>query len=136
MPGQSGCSPLMRTPPSARWSVPSDTAAFLYDEADFRVGGRDGFRCGSKQNPQYRGVTTYHGIAPNERIVWSETVENAGERLFVGLMTVTFEPAGPEAARTKLRLTAQVVSFAGEGMVENTRIGNNAALDNLTRSMR
>jgi hypothetical protein len=39
-----------------RWGAPSDKTAFIYDEADFREGGKDVFRCGTKSNPQYLGV--------------------------------------------------------------------------------
>ncbi len=53
----------------AQWGVPSEKAALVYDRADFREGGEDVFRCGPKENPQYRGVTTYLDIVPNERVV-------------------------------------------------------------------
>src|ERR1700730_6633756 len=36
--------PVART----EWGAPSDTAVVIYDEADFREGGQDRFRCGSK----------------------------------------------------------------------------------------
>ena len=58
----------------ARWSAPSDTAVLIYDEADFRAGGRDIFRCGAKNDPRYRGETHYCDIVPNRRIVYTETV--------------------------------------------------------------
>ncbi|MDE2166293.1 MAG: SRPBCC domain-containing protein [Alphaproteobacteria bacterium] len=34
----------------ASWGAPSETAAFVYDEVDFREGGVDVFRCGDKSN--------------------------------------------------------------------------------------
>jgi uncharacterized protein YndB with AHSA1/START domain len=34
----------------ANWGTPSESAAFIHDEADFRVGGRDVFRCGAKND--------------------------------------------------------------------------------------
>lgn len=116
----------------ARWSVPSDTAAFVYDEADFRVGGRDLFRCGAKDDPQYHGETVYHEIVPGERIVWSETVDTADKRLSVGLTTTVFEREG---AHTKLKVTVQLVSLDGDGMIEGTKIGTNAALNNLVKAL-
>src|SRR6202022_2917285 len=83
-----------------QWGAPSENTAFFYDEADFRVGGRDVFRCGAKSNPQYRGVTTYHDIVPNQRIVSSEMVEMEGTTLMVSLSTTVFEPEG-EGTRIK-----------------------------------
>ena len=41
---------------------PSRTLLF-YDEADFREGGKEVFGYGTKNNPQYLGVTTYHDSA-------------------------------------------------------------------------
>jgi uncharacterized protein YndB with AHSA1/START domain len=114
-----------------KWGVPSDTATFFYDEDNFRIGGRDVFRCGSKENPQYLGISTYQDITLNERIIWSERVESGGKGLMAALMTVTFEPEGQG---TKLRMIAQVVSFDGASMIDGTRQGNNAALDNLVKA--
>ena len=35
----------------ARWSAPSNDT-IVYDEADFRIGGTDVFRCGPKGDPK------------------------------------------------------------------------------------
>lgn len=32
----------------SQWGAPSETAVILYDEADFREGGQDRFRCGPR----------------------------------------------------------------------------------------
>src|ERR1700750_882343 len=64
----------------AGWGAPSDTAALVYDQAEFREGGQDQFRCGDKSNPQYSGVTTYLDIVPDERIVSSEVIESGGQK--------------------------------------------------------
>jgi uncharacterized protein YndB with AHSA1/START domain len=112
----------------ARWGTPSDTAAFIYDSTDFRVGGRDSFRCGSKDDPQFHGVTAYLDIVPNARIVATETISTGGNTLFVGLNTTTLEPVGKG---TRITLTVQLVSFVGDGAVKGTTEGQNAALDNL-----
>jgi uncharacterized protein YndB with AHSA1/START domain len=116
----------------ARWGVPSETAALIYDEADFRVGGRDIFRCGAKENPHFLGETHYHDIVTDRRIVSSETIDSHGKRLSVGLTTTTFAPEGPG---TKVNVTVQLVSLNGNDMVEGTKMGTNAALDNLVRVM-
>ena len=117
----------------ARWGTPSEFAALIYDETDFRVGGRDVFRCGSKANPQYRGVTTYYDIVPHQRIISSETVEVGGKTVLISMLTMTLEPEGPG---TKVMLTAQVTSLDGDNMIEGAKFGNNAALDNLVEAMR
>ena len=117
----------------ARWGTPSETAALIYDETDFRVGGRDVFRCGSKANPQYRGVTTYYDIVSHQRIISSETVEVGGKTVLISMLTMTLEPEG---AGTKVMLTAQVTSLDGDNMIEGAKFGNNAALDKLVEAMR
>ena len=116
----------------ANWGTPSETAAFIYDKVDFREGGVDIFRCGDKGNPQYRGLTTYYDIVPNERIVSSEVVETQGRKLLITMSTTTFEPDG---AGTKVIVTAQLTSLAGEDMLNGARFGHNASLDNLVKAM-
>jgi uncharacterized protein YndB with AHSA1/START domain len=116
----------------ASWGTPSETAAFVYDETDFRVGGRDVFRCGAKSNPQYRGVTTYYEIVPDSHIVSSETIETAGRKLLISMTTTALTA---ENAGTKIVVTTQLVSLQGKDMIEGTKIGNNAALDNLVEAL-
>jgi uncharacterized protein YndB with AHSA1/START domain len=116
----------------ASWGNPSESSAFAYDEVDFREGGVDVFHCGDRNDPQYRGVTRYYDIAPNQRIVSSEVVEVQGKKLLITMATVTFEPQG---AGTKVTVTAQLTSLAGEQMLNGARIGHNAALDNLVAAM-
>ena len=116
-----------------RWGAPSDNTALSYDEADFREGGIDVFRCGSKSNPQYLGVTTYHDIVPNQRIVSSEVVQANGIKLMVSLSTTTF---AAEAEGTRSRVTTQVTAFGGHDMIRGTKAGTNASLDNLVRILK
>ncbi len=115
----------------ARWCAPSEDA-LIYDEADFRTGGKDVFRCGPKGDPKFRGETRYLLIIPNERVVSSETVDMNGQCLAVSLMTLDLEPA--EGA-TNLTVTVQVVSFAGPGMIHGYETGNESALENLSRHL-
>ena len=113
-----------------RWSAPSDSAAFIYDATDFRVGGSDVFRCGAKDDPQFHGITTYYDIVPKARIVSTEMVSTGGKTLFVTLTTTALEPAG---AGTKITVTVQVTSFVGEGAAKGITEGQNGALDNLVK---
>jgi len=116
----------------AKWGAPSETAAFVYDKVDFHEGGVDVFRCGDKSNPQYRGVTTYYDIVPNKRIVSSEVVETQGRRLLISMATTTFEAEG---SGTRVVVTVQLTSFAGEDMLNGAKFGHNSSLDNLVTMM-
>ena len=115
----------------ARWSAPSNDA-LIYDEADFRVGGKDVFRCGPKGNPKFRGETRYLHIVPNARVVSSETVDMDGQRLAVALTTLDFEPTDDG---TNLTVTLQIVSFAGPDMIHGYESGNKSALNNLAQHL-
>jgi uncharacterized protein YndB with AHSA1/START domain len=118
--------PVART----EWGTPSDTAVVIYDEADFREGGQDCFRCGSKADPNIHGMTRYLEIIANRRVVSSETIVVDGKRLCASLTTLELTPHGEN---TKLKSTTQIASFIGEDMVKGHETGNNASLDNLVR---
>jgi uncharacterized protein YndB with AHSA1/START domain len=111
----------------ARWSAPSKDA-LIYDEADFRIGGKDVFRCGPKGDPKFRGETRYLDIVPNARVVTSETVDVDSQRLAVALTTLDFEPTEDG---TNLTVTIQMVSFVGPDMIHGYESGNKSALKNL-----
>ena len=114
----------------AQWGAPSDTAVVIYDEADFREGGQDRFRCGSRTNPNIHGTTRYLDIVPNRRVVSSETIVVEGKRLCASLTTLELAPGAEE---TRLKITTQLASFIGEDMVKGHEVGNNASLDSLVR---
>jgi uncharacterized protein YndB with AHSA1/START domain len=115
----------------ARWGAPSKDE-LIYDETDFRVGGKDLFRCGPKGDLKFHGETRYLDIVPNARVVSSETVEVNGQRLAVALTTLHFEPT---EEGTNLRVTIQMVSFVGRDMVHSYESGNKSALKNLSRHL-
>jgi uncharacterized protein YndB with AHSA1/START domain len=115
----------------ARWSPPSNDV-LIYDQTNFRVGGRDVFRCGPKNDPKFRGETSYHLIVPNKRVVSSETLDTDGQRLAVSLNTLEFEATGEG---THLKVTLQTVSFVGAGMIAGYELGNKSALENLARHL-
>lgn len=114
----------------ASWSAPIESAAFFYDAADFREGGQDVFRCGSKDNPQYTGTATYISIVSNARIVWCEVVKSGGQTLAALLITTLLESRG---GGTRIQMNVQVTSFCGDGIIRGIETGNNASLDNLVR---
>jgi uncharacterized protein YndB with AHSA1/START domain len=82
----------------ARWS-PTSNDVLIYDQTDVRVGGRDLFRCGPKDDPKFRGETLYPGES------------------------------------TSLKLTVQMVSLVGAGMIEAHESGNKSALEKLARHL-
>lgn len=116
----------------AEWGVPSEKAALVYEESDFREGGQDVFRCGPKHDPQYRGVTTYLDIVPNERIVSTELVEASGRKLLATMSTTTLQSRG---TGTSITVTIQVASLAGEDMINGAKSGTGASLDNLVKAL-
>jgi uncharacterized protein YndB with AHSA1/START domain len=119
-----------RAPLPLRSGAPSDNAVLIYDEADFREGGQDRFRCGSKANPNIHGTTHYLEIIDGSRIVSSETIVMDGKRLCASLTTLEVISHG---GKTKLKSTTQIASFLGEDMVKGYQTGTNASLDNLVR---
>lgn len=110
------------------WGAPSDASTIIYDHDDFREGGEDRFRCGSKANPSIHGTTRYLEIIPDRRIVSSETISMDGRRLCASLITLELSPSG---SGTTLRSTSQVASFIGDDMIKGTERGNNGSLDSL-----
>jgi uncharacterized protein YndB with AHSA1/START domain len=115
-----------------RWGLPSPTATLIYDETDFRVGGRDRSRCGARNDPRFHVDAVYLDIVPNRRIVHSEKVADGERPLSGALHTIEFSHDG---AKTHLRVTVQLTSFDGEDMAQGVRFGFGAALDNLSREI-
>jgi uncharacterized protein YndB with AHSA1/START domain len=115
----------------ADWGAPSDTAVILYDASDFRIGGVDRYRCGSRANPNVRGTTWYVDIIADKRIVSAERVEMDGNLLACSLATTEFFSTA--AGETRVHVTVQVVSFVGNAMIDGHRTGHNGSLDNLVR---
>jgi uncharacterized protein YndB with AHSA1/START domain len=114
----------------ARWAAPSDTAVFIYDETDFRVGGRDVARCGAKDDPRFRVESTYAHIAQQQCIVTTETVQEGISLLSANLNTIEFFDEGNG---TRVKITVQVTSFVGDEMIESIRSGNEGSLANMAR---
>jgi hypothetical protein len=62
-------------------------------------------------------------------VVSTETLDPDGQRLAVWLTTLEFEPTGEGS---NLRVTVQMVSFVGPGMIAGYEAGNKSALENLS----
>jgi hypothetical protein len=86
----------------------------------------------TRERPQ---VSRRDAVSPNRlnrRVVSSETVDVNGQRLAVSLNTLDLEASGES---TNLKLTVQMVSLAGAGMIEGYESGNKSALENLARHL-
>lgn len=100
----------------------------VYDDSDFREGGRDTYRCGPLDSLDFHAATEYVRIEPESLIVYSETVKTPDQILAAGLLTWEFQEDG---SGTIIKLTCQVTSFVGQGMIEGNRNGHTKALDQL-----
>ena len=117
----------------SEWGAPSDTAIIIYDHEDFREGGEDKFRCGSKSDPNIHGTTRYLQIIPNKRIISSETVVMDGKQLCVSLTTLELSQSG---GSTMLKSTSQIASFIGQDMIKGHEQGNNGSLNGLVKYLK
>jgi uncharacterized protein YndB with AHSA1/START domain len=111
-----------------RWSAPADDITILYEEADFREGGRDVSRCIEPGTADYVAQVVYLDVRRNQRIVFAEDVRHGPKRVSAALISMELEAKG---ASTRLLLTMQIASFDGAEMERGYHFGWNAALDNL-----
>lgn len=109
------------------WGAPAGDAQ-VYDESDFREGGRDVYRCGPPRALDFHGVVNYMQIVPGSLIVHTDTVVVKDQLLAIALLTWQFETHG---ATTQVRLTDQVTSFVGSDMIAGQRNGHTKALEQL-----
>src|SRR5699024_5242638 len=100
----------------------------VIDEADFREGSRDRYRCGPSDSLDFHVVAQYNRIISQRLIVYTETVTTGGETLLTSLVTWAFEPNG---STTYVTITTQLVSYVGSGMIEGSRSGHTKALEQL-----
>lgn len=114
-----------------RWAVPKGQA-LVFDAVDFQVGGRDLSRCGDAGDLRYRLETLYEVIETDRRLILTERCRDGDTLLSVSLITVDIEP---QAGGSRLTLTNQIVALDGGGMIEGSRHGWSAALDNLAEHL-
>lgn len=116
--------------PDARaiWGPPSVDEGMEFLETDFRVGGKDVYRCGQKGDFCFLVETIYHDIQEPLRLLFTERVSTEDNLLSVSLVTVDLSEIGKA---TKLDLTVQVASLVGQDMIAGNRGGWEAALNNL-----
>jgi uncharacterized protein YndB with AHSA1/START domain len=116
-----------------RWSAPSPEIRIKHETADFREGGRDVSRCIEPGKADYVADIVYLDIRRDRRIVFAETVANAGARVSAALISVEITP---KDAGARLLLTIQMASFDGVDMAAGYNEGWSAALDNLALEFR
>jgi uncharacterized protein YndB with AHSA1/START domain len=116
--------------PEARkqWGPPNDRIEIVFEATDFRVGGREISWCGLRGAANFRVETVYCDIVEASRLIFVETVEDAGVRLAVSLITFALTPDG---GRTRLTLTDQIAGLDGSDMVSGSETGWGASLQNL-----
>ncbi len=111
-----------------RWSAPAENIRIVYEENDFREGGRDVSRCVEPGNADYVATVHYLDIRRDARIVFAEAVAHGEVNVSSALISVELTP---QSAGTKLALTMQIVAFDGSKMEDGYQFGWAAALDNL-----
>ncbi|CAH1227935.1 hypothetical protein PAECIP111891_06209 [Paenibacillus allorhizoplanae] len=102
------------------------------DEFDFRVGGKEMSQGGPPGGPIFTFDATYQDIVPNERIVYSYTLDMDKNRMSISVTTVEFKPEG---TGTKLIFTEQGVFLDGHDTPEQREHGTTIMLDNLGKQL-
>lgn len=101
-----------------------------FEQSDLRKGGRDVVRFGHRAPLGYRGESHYHDVVPERRIVCTDSVFAGEMRLWVGVTTLEFVPAGQ---RTQLRVTIHRVWLEDDERHEGADALYAAWLDGLER---
>ncbi|KRF04868.1 polyketide cyclase [Paenibacillus sp. Soil766] len=102
------------------------------DEFDFRVGGKETSQGGPPGGPIFTFDATYQDIVPNERIVYSYTLDMDQTRISISVTTVEFKPEG---TGTKLIFTEQGVFLDGHDTPALREHGTKEMLDNLGKQL-
>lgn len=118
------------TDPEERSHVLSLRSAFAYvlENSDPRVGGRDSFRFGPRRGFQFKGECIYHVITPNRRIICTDIVQAGDVRLWVGLTTIELAQAGK---RTQVKVATQIVRLDDDDSIEGAESCYAVLLENL-----
>lgn len=117
-----------------RWfKVPEEMGPQTY-ELDFRVGGRELNRVGPADGDRYTVEATYYDIVPNERIVYTYTMDRNDARISVSIATIEFTPAG---TGTRLVVTEQGVFLdaTDKARIGLREVGTRYLLENLAAAL-
>jgi uncharacterized protein YndB with AHSA1/START domain len=99
---------------------------------EFRVGGRERISGGPKGGTVHAFDAVYQDIVPNQRIVYSYSLELDDKRISVSLATIELEPAGKG---TKLTLTEQGAFLDGYDDAGSREQGTRGLLDKLAEAL-
>ncbi len=116
----------------ALWFHGPEEAGPQHHELDFRVGGREVSRGGTKGGPSYVMQGVYQDIVPNERIVFTYDMLMDGQRISVSLQTLEFTPDGKG---TRLVLTEMGAFLDGLDKPEWREAGTKALLEAMGKSL-
>ncbi len=105
----------------AKWFSPADSF-------DFRVGGREYSRGGPPEGPVFTFDACYQELVPDQRIVYSYTLDSDDTRISVSITTVEFIRT---EGGTKLIFTEQGAYFDGHDTPEIREHGTNLMLDGI-----
>lgn len=109
----------------ARWFSPAEIF-------DFRVGGREFSQGGPEGGPVFTFDAYYQEIVPNERLVYSYSLDQGEIRLSVSITTIEIVPT---SEGTKLVFTEQGAFFDGHDTPEQREHGTKFLLDLLGQSL-
>lgn len=99
---------------------------------EFRIGGREYSRGGPPEGPVFTYDARYQEIVPEQRIVYSYTLDSDDKRISASLTTVELMQAD---GGTKLVFTEQGAFFDGYDTPEIREHGTNEMLDALGKSL-
>lgn len=116
------------------WADPIAKAKWFSkpDIFDFRVGGREHSSGGPPEGPIFTYDASYQELVPEQRIVYTYTLDSDGTRISVSLTTVELiEVEGG----TKLIFTEQGAFFDGLDTPEVREHGTNVLMDALGKAL-
>lgn len=108
-----------------RWFQPAE-------EFDFRVGGREFSRGGPPDGPVFTFEAYYQEIVPNERLVYTYSLDQGDTRISVSIATVEIMPASDG---TKMIFTEQGTFFDGLDTPEQREQGTEELLNLLRKTL-
>ena len=116
------------------WSDPSAKAKWFSkaDIFEFRVGGREYSSGGPPEGPVFTFDACYQEIVPEQRIVYSYTLDSDDVRISVSITTIELIPM---EGGTKLIFTEQGAFFDGHDTPEVREHGTNEMLDTLGKTL-
>jgi len=120
-----------------RWFAEADHHQLEVYELDFRVGGKELFRCLFKPGTPVSGLTctnqtAYLNIVPNQRLVFNSAMSIEDNCISASLCTIELAPSGKG---TDLTCTFQGVFFEGADGPEIRQAGWNGLFEKLASEL-